>query len=88
MELITRAYLNQWVVTTDLFMIEVFKTNVNKKQQSILLIASLQAAFPSAKFNFDLKDCDRVLRVEGLNIEALHIVALVNKHGFLCEPLV
>ena len=68
-------------------MIEVFKTNVQKKAQSKMLLCILSEAFPSLKINFDLSDCDKVLRVEGDNMEALRIMILVKKHGFKCEVL-
>jgi hypothetical protein len=68
-------------------MVEVFKTNVQKKTQSKMLLSILSEAFPSFKINFDLSDCDRVLRVEGENMEALKVMMLVKKHGFACEVL-
>ena len=68
-------------------MVEAFKTNVQKKTQSKMLLSILSEAFPSFKINFDLSDCDKVLRVEGNNIEALPIMILVKEHGFTCELL-
>ena len=68
-------------------MVEVFKTNVQKMAQSKTLLCILSEVFPSFKINFDLSDCDKVLRVEGDNIEALGIMNLVNEYGFKCEPL-
>jgi len=68
-------------------MVEAFKTNVQKKAQSKMLLCILFEAFPSFKINFDLSDCDKVLRVEGDNIEALRIMILVKECGFKCEIL-
>ena len=68
-------------------MVEVFKTNVQKKAQSKMLLCILSEAFPSLKINFDLSDCDKVLRVEGDNIEALRIMILVKEYGVKCEIL-
>lgn len=68
-------------------MVEVFKTNVQKKTQSKLLQGRLTEAFPLAKINFDLSDCDKVLRVEGENMEKSRIMILVNECGFTCEVL-
>jgi len=68
-------------------MVEVFKTNVQKKAQSKMLLYILSEAFPSFKINFDLSDCDKVLRVEGDNIEALRIMILVKEYGVKCEIL-
>ena len=68
-------------------MVEAFKTNVQKKTQSKMLLCILSEAFPSFKINFDLSDCDKVLRVEGDNIEALPIMILVKEYGVKCEIL-
>jgi hypothetical protein len=68
-------------------MVEVFKTNVLKKTQSKMLLCVLSEAFPSFKINFDLSDCDKVLRVEGDSIETLSITILVKENGFRCELL-
>ena len=68
-------------------MVEVFKTNVQKKAQSKMLLSVLSEIFPSFKINFDLSDRDKVLRVEGDNMEASRIMILVKKCGFKCEVL-
>jgi hypothetical protein len=68
-------------------MVEVFKTNVQKKAQSKMLLCALSETFPSFKINFDLSDCDKVLRVEGDNMESFRIMILVKECGFMCEIL-
>lgn len=68
-------------------MVEVFKTNVQKKWQTKMLLCILSAAFPSFRFNIDLFDCDKVLRVEGDTIEAQKVMKLVKENGFTCEVL-
>ena len=68
-------------------MVEVFKTNVQKKAQSKMLLCILSEAFPSFKINFDLSDCDKVLRVEGDDMEPSRIMILVKEYGFTCEIL-
>jgi hypothetical protein len=68
-------------------MIEVFKTNVENPEQSQTLLRRLLAQFPQCRINFDLEDCDRVLRVEGENFAAGNVIRLVNEHGYLCEEL-
>ena len=50
-------------------MVEVFKTNVQKRHTANAALY-LSEAFPSSKINFDLSDCDKVLSVEGDNLEA------------------
>jgi hypothetical protein len=68
-------------------MVEAFKTNVQKKAQSKMLLCILSEAFPSFKINIDLSDCDKVLRVEGDNMETYKIMILVKEYGFKCEIL-
>lgn len=68
-------------------MVAVFKTNVEKRAQSKMLLYVLSEAFPSFTINFDLSDCDKVLRVEGDNMDVLGIMVLVKENGFTCEPL-
>jgi hypothetical protein len=68
-------------------MVEVFKTNVRKKAQSKRLLRILSEAFPSFKINFDLSDRDKVLRIEGENMEILRIMVLVMEYGFKCEVM-
>lgn len=68
-------------------MVEIFKTNVQKKTQSKKLLSILSEAFPLFKINFDLSDCDKVLRVEGENMEVARIMILVKEYGFNCEIL-
>jgi hypothetical protein len=68
-------------------MVEAFKTNVQKKAQSKMLHCMLLKAFPLFKINFDLSDCDKVLRIEGEDIVALRIKFLLQEYGFSCEIL-
>jgi hypothetical protein len=68
-------------------MIEVFKTNVQEKDRSMLLIKKLLDEFPASKINFDLEDCDKVLRVEGQDFCARKIIELLKLNGHYCEIL-
>lgn len=68
-------------------MIEVFKTNVQRAAQSRLMIKLLSAHFPASKINFDLDDCDKVLRVEGKDFCAQRIIELLKLNGHYCEVL-
>ena len=56
-------------------MVEVFKTNVKKAGEAKRVINELLHHFPDKKINFDLQDCDKVLRVEGENIINCRIVS-------------
>ena len=68
-------------------MIEVFKTNVQEFSEAQKLIGFLQKHIPDSKINFDLDDCDKVLRVEGKNFRIEKIMHLVSEKGFVCKVL-
>jgi hypothetical protein len=68
-------------------MIEVFKTNVLESSQATELVALLLQHFPGSKINFDLNDCDKVLRVEGENFIPGKIMTVVKENGFICSVL-
>jgi hypothetical protein len=68
-------------------MVEVFKTNVQQKKQARKLFDILSTQFPLLKINFDLEDCDKILRVEGQNIPREKIVKLLSGNGYRCEVL-
>jgi hypothetical protein len=68
-------------------MIEVFKTNVQEFSEAQKLVALLLRHFPNSKINFDLDDCDKVLRVEGSNLRIEKVMTLVTEKGFVCKVL-
>ena len=68
-------------------MVEVFKTNVQESREANMLLDMLGQHFPGTKINFDLDDCDKVLRMEGHNIAPQHVVTLVCANGFHCSIL-
>jgi hypothetical protein len=43
--------------------VEVFKTNVANPEQAKWLVDQIERNFNNCKVNFDLDDCDRILRV-------------------------
>ena len=45
-------------------MVEVFRTNVKQRDHANILISQIHKAFPDYKANFDLEDCDKILRVD------------------------
>ena len=68
-------------------MVEVFKTNVRREAEAKRMINELLYHFPDKKINFDLQDCDNVLRVEGDNILNCRIKDILSEYGFICEEL-
>ena len=70
-----------------MMMVEVFKTNVESPELANLLTAKLLTQFPQYKINFDLQDCDNILRVEGKQVAPEKIIEVVSVHGCQCEVL-
>ena len=68
-------------------MVEIFKTNVHDILQAEKIIALLNDHFPAFMINFDLHDCDKILRVKGESIPINEIVSLVSANGFECSLL-
>ena len=69
------------------FMVEIFKTNIHDVLQAKKIITLLHRHFPEYLFNFDLHDCDKILRVKGESIPVDEIVSLVSANGFYCRVL-
>ena len=67
--------------------IEVFKTNVSDPVQASRLVLVLSAIFPGSKVNFDLQDCDHILRVEASSLCIDTIISTLHHNGFTCELL-
>lgn len=68
-------------------MIEVFRTNVNSGEQAASVLGLLKGQWPEYSANFDLEDCDRILRIESAVIENDRIISLMYAHGYACEVL-
>ena len=68
-------------------MIEVFKTNVQETQQSNMIVEKLLEHFPNSIINFDLEDCDKILRIHASSISNNTIINLMNSFGYQCEEL-
>ncbi|WP_344974999.1 hypothetical protein [Compostibacter hankyongensis] len=67
--------------------VEVFRTNVGGMPEAQKLLALLLRHFPDTKINFDLEDCDRILRVEGKDFAPEKVMRLLQEHGFSCSVL-
>ena len=68
-------------------MVEIFKTNVHDVLQAEKIITLLNTHFPAFMINFDLHDCDKILRVKGESIPINEIETIVASHGFYCSVL-
>lgn len=68
--------------------VEVFKTNVNEIDTSEQLIKQVLDQFPQSRVNFDMEDCDRILRVEADTVVPEKIIEILKSNGYLCEVLI
>jgi hypothetical protein len=70
-------------------MVEVFRTNVDHKIQADVLLDLIHNICTGYEANFDLEDCDRILRVECKDgtVRAEWIKELLKKSGYHAEVL-
>jgi len=64
--------------------VEIFKTNVQKESDRDYVVAVIQNQFPDYKINFDLEDCDKILRIEGVDLQCDSVVDCVCSLGYTC----
>jgi len=65
-------------------MVEVFKTNVEDTQDAAWILEQMDRNFPDCQANFDLEDCDRILRVKSGHgqVDSEGIITLLNSAGY------
>ncbi len=70
-------------------MVEVFKTDVNSQDHADRLIDEIRHTCLGYKANFDLEDCDRILRVKSSSgkVQASLFINLLKDSGFSAEVL-
>ncbi len=65
----------------------IFKTNVRKRTE-VSKVRSLLISVPSIlNWNFDLDDCDNILRIESNGLNTHYIESLLQNAGFDCREL-
>ena len=71
-------------------MIEVFKTNVMEANDATHIISLFNNLYGEYKVNFDLDDCDKILRIQSSTkeIQTIEIIELLRNEGFAAEILV
>ena len=65
----------------------VYKTNVTSKASVNKLKPFLDGLLTGSNWNFDLEDCDYILRVESEDRISQKIISLLKGKGFFCEEL-
>jgi hypothetical protein len=68
-------------------MIYVFKTSVNTKKDIKELTSKLEHFIPNSKWNFDLEDCDKILRIDSQFEVREATIKLLQANGYKCEEL-
>ncbi|MEO6818926.1 MAG: hypothetical protein ABI204_04315 [Ginsengibacter sp.] len=68
-------------------MILIFKTSVKSKTQVKKLKPYFDKILQKAKWNFDLEDCDKILRIDSDEETVLPIINLLKSHQYDCEEL-
>ncbi len=65
----------------------VFKTSVSDTQSVMSLKPDLDRLAGKGKWNFDLSDCDRILRICTPHIKAEAAINLLSYFGYKCDEL-
>lgn len=70
-------------------MVEVFKTNVTDGHYAEILVTQIHRTYPDYNANFDLEDCDRILRIKCAagSIDPHSVIDLLTSLGFRAEVL-
>ena len=70
-------------------MVEVFKTDICDAEHAIVLLDQIHKNFQGYKANFDLEDCDKILRVKCTTgtIQPYRIISLLRDFGCHAEVL-
>lgn len=69
-------------------MILVFKTNIDTMHKIDIIEPILNSIFQKTNWNFDLEDCDNILRIDTKKNSAQLIIEKITAIGFYCEELV
>lgn len=65
----------------------VFKTSVSKRTQ-VTKVKTLLKRIPTInKWNFDLEDCDHILRIVADDLSPRQIESVLQRAGFDCQEL-
>lgn len=68
-------------------MVYVFRTTVKYRHQLKAIALQLHSVKQIDKWNFDLTDCDKILRVEATTLDTEMICRLLKSLGFECAEL-
>jgi hypothetical protein len=71
-------------------MVEVFKTSVQDHAQAGIVKQLLLKQNPLLEINFDLEDCDKILRIKNIEdtVDISSVLKVLNETGIYVEVLV
>ena len=67
--------------------VEIFRTNIRDGRRARKVLRELSRRFPGCEINFDLDDCDKILRVAGTDFGIEELIEMITGLGFECEVL-
>lgn len=67
-------------------MVKIFKTNVETTAEAFFILRELNQLY-IGNINFDLEDCDRILRIDATNYSSLDIIKTFESLGFYCVEI-
>jgi len=65
----------------------IFKTNVTNEKKVNKVNSLLSSVQTIKQWNFDLEDCDKILRIVATGVKPDFVESLLQKAGFNCEML-
>ena len=68
-------------------MIAIFKTSVINSEQAESIKPYLDQLHDIIAWNFDLEDCDNILRIESTTYVSASVISILEEHGFHCEEI-
>lgn len=68
-------------------MIHVFKTSISTEEDILKIKQALDELLLPGTWNFDLDDCDNILRVESDTARASLVIRFMQEKHFVCEEL-
>lgn len=80
-------FFEQTTTTFDMAQVLVFKSNIHDRMEAKALCMALASVPGVERCTVDLEDCDRVLRVQGDQLESNTLVKIVGDWGIGIEEL-
>jgi hypothetical protein len=68
-------------------MVYVFRTSVKTESDILKLEPRIDGLTTDMKWNFDLEDCENILRIDSSTISPKMIIELLHEFNYECEEL-